>query len=118
MEVMDQEKKTFLAHEKLFQILKEIREHEMEIPLEERRVLLERLEAEEREFEGKRKQRVDLPRHVDPQELLKSFRKQNGCATALRSSPMTGDEILGLTHGSRSEFANTEDLSSKTGLCV
>ncbi len=53
MDVIDQEKKTFVAHEKLYQQLKEIREHEMEIPLEERRVLLERLEVEEREFDGK-----------------------------------------------------------------
>lgn len=90
----------------------------MEIPLEERRVLLERLDQEEREFEFKRKPKFELSRHIEPQELLKSFRKQNGCAAALRSSPVLGDEILGLGISGRSEFANTDDLSSKTGLCV
>lgn len=51
----------------------------MELPLEERRVLLERLEAEEHEFEVKRKLKQlqqDFSKTVEShKELLKSFRK-------------------------------------------
>jgi len=86
----------------------------MELPLEERRVLLERLEAEEHEFEVKKKTK-DLFKTVESKELLKSFRKQNGCHAALRSSP-NGDEIFDSNR--KPEFMNADDLSSKTSLYV
>ena len=50
VEVMEQEKKAYQVLEKLTAYQKQLREQEMELPLEERHVLLERLEAEEREF--------------------------------------------------------------------
>ncbi len=86
----------------------------MELPLEERRVLLERLEAEEHEFEVKKKSK-EIFNSAESKELLKSFRKQNGCIAALRSSP-NGDEIF--DSGRKPDFMNADDLSSKTSLYV